>query len=392
MSNRNRLATMVAVALLFVAAFVNPLSLRAMGLLLYTQPIPKSGFWLLATLALGMGLLMLAARRSATSKRLALAWASTSLAILGIEAALRWDPPVEVTGASKIPKVEFNSLGTWDAEPRFDAKLRVLTLGDSVTHGVGDFLNQTNRYHDLLEKRLSSEGFDVDIQSVAESGWSLQRYMLEYDRVAPIYKPQVVLIGWCMNDINYGNAAALVQGNAEGGNRPTAQSLRWRIGQLARSVRLNESYLCTLAQKRGSQLLKRFGVVAGDWIDEHQTTYFKRMADWWTSQPLLAQIRADLGRLKRDCDANGRQLVVAIFPYSFQIHGDHSAVAAFRSMLEQLGIRYVDLCEVYRQSGATDLYSYRDEAHPNIQGHDLAAQALLPALRQALQGVHSGAP
>jgi lysophospholipase L1-like esterase len=76
---------------------------------------------------------------------------------------------------------------------------RIVVLGDSVTYGHG--VEGDEAYPFLLEASLRASGHDVDVFNMGLPGWSTRQERLAYERIARRYKPDVVILAVCLNDI-----------------------------------------------------------------------------------------------------------------------------------------------------------------------------------------------
>jgi lysophospholipase L1-like esterase len=76
---------------------------------------------------------------------------------------------------------------------------RLVVLGDSVTYGHG--VEGDESYPFLLEASLRGSGRDVDVFNMGLPGWSTRQERIAYERIARKYKPDVVVLAVCLNDI-----------------------------------------------------------------------------------------------------------------------------------------------------------------------------------------------
>lgn len=375
------------VLLLGLAGITNPLVLHRAGVILYTQPMPKSGFWVTSILAFALGLAVLLSGRWLAARRFALSLGAVAFLLILVDTGLRLHPPLEVTGASSFPDVSHpNSLGFLDREPRPSAAHRILVLGDSITFGLGEGVNPHNRYHDLLERALAARGWDVDVQNLSYPGWNFDDYLRLDRQYRARLDPELVVIGWCMNDIvsTEAHGEAIWQPD---GPRPLATRAQQLLGPPARALHVNEWYLGTLVGRRAGELLHRAGLVDRDWLDEHNTAYRRFLRGWWSDGERRRALSDGLARYAASLKGEGRGLLIVIFPLRFHAsEGDDTEIAIFRDMLGRLGIPFVDLYPAFRQQQKKrDLYSFRDETHPTPDGHRLTASLCLPAVERLLR-------
>ena len=105
-------------------------------------------------------------------------------------------------GEGYPPSEETNTDGLRDATrpvERRDGMTRVVILGDSVTYGHGIDANQA--FPQVLERKLREDGRDVEVFNMGLPGWSTRQERIAYERIARKYKPDVVVLAVCLNDL-----------------------------------------------------------------------------------------------------------------------------------------------------------------------------------------------
>ena len=101
--------------------------------------------------------------------------------------------------------VHINSLGFRDdreyALEKGPSTFRILVLGDSVTFGHGSVAEHT--YPFLFEQKLKAWRPDVDWQvwNLAVPGYNTSQELAHLLQVGPVYKPDLVIIGFFDNDL-----------------------------------------------------------------------------------------------------------------------------------------------------------------------------------------------
>lgn len=105
-------------------------------------------------------------------------------------------------GEGYPPDEETNVDGLRDAtrpvETR-DGLRRIMILGDSVAFGHG--LEAAEAFPQVLERGLRASGHDVEVFNVALPGWSTLQERIAYETIGRKYKPTVVLLAVCLNDL-----------------------------------------------------------------------------------------------------------------------------------------------------------------------------------------------
>ena len=86
------------------------------------------------------------------------------------------------------------------------SSVRILSLGDSLAWGWG--ISDGETYSDMLESYL---GPDVDVLNAGVPGYSTDQQYLQLLELGPRYRPDIVLLGFTLNDVE-GNAADFIYG------------------------------------------------------------------------------------------------------------------------------------------------------------------------------------
>lgn len=155
-----------------------------------------------------------------------LALAAASTLVFGglIEGAARWlePPPVQKEeylwdwserfkegdfytlekGEGYPPSEETNVDGLRDATRPVETReglTRIVILGDSVTYGHG--VEASQAFPQVLERKLRGEGRDVEVFNMGLPGWSTRQERIAYERIARKYRPDVVVLAVCLNDL-----------------------------------------------------------------------------------------------------------------------------------------------------------------------------------------------
>lgn len=250
--------------------------------------------------------------------------------------------------------MRFNTLGFRDDEFSVEkppGELRILAVGDSFTFGNG--VRGEDTYAQQLERLLAARHPRVQVINAGfatgehrpsgYAGW------IEHDGL--LFAPDVVLIGFCLNDMGNVPMAVIVKEPAElwlGG-----KSLLLRRIQTGLHQRKFADFPLDVARR-----------------------VERAPEEWLATQAGLQQIR-DL------CAARGVRLVVAVFPMLCQLDERypyrrlHQMVAEF---CQREGIERVDLLERFLGRRDRDLWVHPTDQHPNDVGHRLIAEGLLEYL------------
>jgi HEAT repeat protein len=242
---------------------------------------------------------------------------------------------------------------------------RVAVLGDSVTYGDG--IAPREAFPQVLEARLREQGVSVEVLNVALPGWSTRQERIAYERVVRRYRPDLVLLAVCLNDIT----------------------------ELAHNLRPPPDWLLTLHAR--SALVRRLTNAHGLEVRSVEDLFHDDAA-------ARAKLQVFQEELQALASATGRdevRLAVIVFPFAFQLAPDAPQPVVQRHILEACaarGLTCVDALPWVRDLGAA---TFRDHDHFTPAGAArvalrLAESGLLPAgpsaddvLREA--GVDAGA-
>jgi lysophospholipase L1-like esterase len=303
-------------------------------------------------LALGLALAELAARLLAPAQAARTGYAP-------VNTRRRWGGPT-------------NSLGYRDNE-RTPAKApgtrRIVALGDSFAWGAG--VEFEDAYPQRLERMLTRRrGERWEVVSLARPGMNTVEEAAQLAAEGLGYGPDLVLLGYCLNDSEDESAAELRRARdweelREGRQRRPAPTI------LARSA----LYRFVASRLRATIENRRR-------IANYHAQYREGYAGWIAGRRALAE----MGRLLRE-----RQIpfVVVVFPlfgnplderYPFaDLHAKVDRAAA------QAGARVIDLLPDYRglRWDLLVVDGFEDE-HPNEIAHRIAANVILSALDDIL--------
>lgn len=366
-------------------------------------------------------------------RRVGIALAGMLAAVLLLEVAARvFLPDVpgrftrldEVTGWSHVPGsqgwwtgeygefrawVRINADGLRDREiPRRKpaGTARVLTLGDSITAAFQVPLEET--FQKVLEQRLNARATSprYEVLNAGVNGYGTDQALLYYRHRGADYRPDVVLLMFYLgNDIKdndprfrapFSNYAKPHFVLAQGGLRlvefPYRPPLTRRVSEAAKDwlAPLRIYRLAYVAAVHAGANPRRL-VPGGEAEPAPATT---DPAETWNGGWALT--RALLGELRREVEARGSRLIIALVPPPDAVDPEYwtkvkrpvrppvglddpdeqeAVVAAF---LRGAGFHFVSLVPPLRRAFATDgqpLYFYFDR-HLNAAGHRVVADTL----------------
>ncbi len=271
--------------------------------------------------------------------------------------------PVNTDGRERRP---INRLGYRDlehAKQKPAGVRRVLFLGDSFTWGASVLFEDT--YPQRVERGLKRRGEPWEAINLAEPGNNTVQEAARLDSEGFEYSPDVVVVGYVLNDSEDENAAEARRAADWLADRKQAPAERRGFLDHSALYRLVSTRLWATGENRRR--------IAG-----FRSMYAPDYPGWGAAQRALKAMGGS-------CRARGVPLVVLIFPlfgnpldeaYPFpDLHVQVARVAA------EAGAKVVDLLPYYRGLRWELLVvdGVNDE-HPNEIAHRIAAQTLLKAL------------
>jgi hypothetical protein len=270
--------------------------------------------------------------------------------------------PVNTTRGTKQ---RLNSRGYRDRETlevKPPGGRRVVSLGDSFAWGAGVELEDA--YPDRLERILNRRRPEPwEVVNLARPGMNTVDHAAQLDAEGMALAPDVVLLGYVLNDAE--EAAAAEARQAAGWTAPRP----W--GPLGRSALARWVWGRLWATAEGRRR------VAG-----YRSLYRNDAPGWQQAQQALAA----MGRL---CHRRGVPFLVAIFPLfgnrldeSYPFADIHSRVAAAAA---GAGARVIDLLPTFQGLRWEVLVvDGVDDEHPNEIAHRLAAAAIRPVVEDSV--------
>lgn len=95
--------------------------------------------------------------------------------------------------------IHANSYGFRGKDPDLNAEYRVLVLGDSF--GMAQGVEEGQGLCEQTENRFLRDGINLNIFNTSIAGYSGTNEVMVLQNIAPIYKPDLVVLLFCKNDI-----------------------------------------------------------------------------------------------------------------------------------------------------------------------------------------------
>lgn len=346
-------------------------------------------------------------------KRLLLSCAVLALLVLGGELYLRsknygaipsvwFDPTIgtrfhpsqsrEIFGPRMVflSHARINAQGFRGADfdaPAVRRERRIACLGDSFTFGWG--VEDGESYPERLQARLD-EGPRRGVWQVLNCGlpgYNTWQQLRLYERVVRPEAPDIVVIGWYLNDLDPYSIGATGALASEGHPLAGTAILDWYTRKLRKvTPRFEFEGLDVEAAKA----MKPFY--------DQNTGVVEHNAGDPRSRPYVERNLLHLGQLFDVIESDGAQPVLLIFPSVGQMdalkqqraelpaeeyQASRGLVARIQTDLTEFArarsVPVVDLMEVYMDSEVRP-YGDVDLSHPSVHGHQLAADVLHTAL------------
>lgn len=275
----------------------------------------------------------------------------------------------------RVARATTNELGMRGPLPtraRTEGKLRVLTLGDSFTFGIGVGDDETYPAH--LRRELP----EAEIVDLSFPGWNVHNALCAYRVLGRSYRPDVVVFGFSMDDM----------APSDPGVRYTSHPVLRAIGTTAIGAAIVRHVLTRIPDYRRQPPAEQAHLHAA-----------------WKEQPLIARRRPDLPRfaglwqsavkdlmeLAHEVRADEARLLVVVFPREDQVRDERAGAARDTHFL--LPQEYLAMCldaiGVERLDLLADLVALPEEpfgrvarGHPSPAGYAAIAKAVGVALRE----------
>ena len=266
---------------------------------------------------------------------------------------------------------ESNEYGLRDDDfvsPKPPGSQRVLVLGDSFTFGLG-VEDRRRVFPELLEADLNAQaGGGVDVLNGGNPGSLPHHWLKLWDLVAEAYDPDLVLLVFFLRDgTDTGYAPAFFK------------PIRDEIAQRNRESRAYQlSYLYRVLRDRRDRKN-----VAEKYTRRFDRAYFgsaEETAEWRRAQE-------DVIELQRRALQRGTRVGFVVFPVLAELDGTYPFRAICDLLVtfaERNRMPVHNLLPDYLGLAAADLWVSGLNQHPNARGHRIAADALLPFVRQLL--------
>lgn len=270
---------------------------------------------------------------------------------------LLWEP---TPGARKvIGGIEYkvNPQGFRDYEytkAKGDGVLRIAVIGDSVTYGYTEL---EDTYPNIMERelRIYYKNEKVEVLNFGIEGTDSQHQLKLLRHRVIDYSPDIVVLGYCLNDIRFTNIDPV--------------SLWWIE---------HVNFLDFIAVK-GMTFYKvvraRLGITTED-------TYYNFILKLYDDRGRTSKLRSILKEFKAISEASEILFAVAIFPFQQQFEKDSTFLPqeTVLSICMEEGIECLDAFSALKEYDSKELYLEGDPVHFSSFGNEVVARSIMDFL------------
>ncbi|HXV13953.1 MAG TPA: SGNH/GDSL hydrolase family protein, partial [Candidatus Krumholzibacteria bacterium] len=277
--------------------------------------------------------------------------------------------------------------------PKPSGVARVVYLGDSVTFGY-----RVARWEDtypFLLDALLDDSLSVETVNLAVEGYSQWQQAILLADEGDRYQPDLVVIGFVLNDVTEMFYLARFGGSDEGFQLRHSYTSQWdRLLSKSALVYQVQNLVREMKAKRklGDDL--RLGAIRQQALDVETLMQHPDQANVKTAWDIAL---ADLQGIVDHCSARGVPVLVVVFPFTVQL-SDPEGLSAPQRVVENYararGIETMDLLpplvEHMRASGASADSLFLDHDHLSVEGHRVVAGILAPRVAALLAAQTTG--
>ncbi|MBW2416881.1 MAG: SGNH/GDSL hydrolase family protein [Deltaproteobacteria bacterium] len=232
--------------------------------------------------------------------------------------------------------------------------VRIIALGDSVTYGFRIELDAT--YAKRLEALLNGEtdGPRYEVINFGVDGYNTRQELERFRQKGRRYRPDLLLIGYTMNDVLDAEALLNILGGAPAGGEWSLRSM------------LSSSRFVSWVRQRATRVD----------LSESPRAYFVHLYSQRHNWRIVASSFAELAALAKN---DGFDVLLVIFPYfDTMTPYRYSAIHGFvEREARKNGFNVLDLLGAFEAHALDEVrLSPSDPVHPSREGHAIAARAI----------------
>ena len=262
------------------------------------------------------------------------------------------------------------------ARERTSGVLRVATLGDSSTFGLGVAYGDT--YSARLEALLVERGRPAEVLDFGVIGYTVRQGIERFAARAAPYRPDVVVAAFgAVNEHFASKMGRDEEKIARAAARDTQSARCWRWAR-------EEIRALALLARAADEMRGGRAAIRQRWFErwqgQLQLEATMGQVDWPGERRVSpAEMEEFLGRLRTAVEAAGAELVVVLMPRDLAYERANPVLeqytAAVRHFALGAGVELVDAYSAFR-AGAPTLFLPGDVVHPSPEGHALIARGL----------------
>jgi lysophospholipase L1-like esterase len=264
--------------------------------------------------------------------------------------------------------------------PRPDGRWRIVVLGDSVAFGYG--VEESQAFPQVLEARLSERlpGAGFEVVNLGVGGYNAWNELELLRDVGIGYQPDLVLVQFCINDLNDPTMHFDAQTRLTLDAIPDAafpDPSRRRGSQHEPSLARGwcaRSKLCSFVRERW--------MAARPQDFDEAARRAAGMPIERPDAPEWAWLEERYREMAEVAQEAGARFAVLVFPYRAELdaHGPDRVQDQLRAIAHQNGWPIVDPLPRFRAEGADASELFVDWWHPTAAGHRIAAEVTLESL------------
>lgn len=268
-----------------------------------------------------------------------------------------------IAGAS----AKVNSFGCRDRDYQVakpPGVVRIVGIGDSLTFGQG--VREEDSFLARLERDLTARKLRVEVINCGVFGYNINEEARRFAEVVELLDPEIVVIGYELGDLLPNPPINKDPADA----REAPRGRRALVERRALVGLLKESRVISFFTYRYTFLLKKFSLRNWDSLYADDSPLWRNLTDKYTGMAVTAR-------------ASNIDVAVAIVPelsnlderYPFK--SVHERVAA---MCRFQGMKVIDLLPSFLGHDGPRLWIHPRDRHPNAEGHQVIADAILEPL------------